>query len=378
MSDKGTSSLATPPRPTPSRRSALGYGEPPTTRRSLGQRVITSLKTLAWVTPLTILIWAYAEREQNFTDPNPVPCPVELQASSPDRSVILVLPDQTNGAHRDTTVTVTLSGPRANVYAAEREIRTMNAGHPAIQIALGPEYAPGEHTLDTKKLIDSNRVFASYGVTVKSCEPAALTVKIDTMTENSLPVRAAPTPDNLDGDPIFDPPTVNVRAPTSYFNQPNATSLSADLTKFVELKQDGQHTLPSVAVTWPYKDESVSFATASVKAIVRTSTPAQNGKVDSMLVYVIMPPGLEQHYKVEYDPSLINVRVKGPQKDIETINKLDPPPRAMLEVKPTDLKNGADNTRGVTFSNLPPEVKVLDPASYKVTFKLVERNGDSQ
>jgi hypothetical protein len=193
-------------------------------------------------------------------------------------------------------------------------------------------------------------------------------------------VRAAPLPDNLDGVPIFDPPTVVVRAPESDFKHAegsNSLFLSADLTKFLELKQDGQHTLPSVAVTWPFKDDSVSFSTASVKAIVHTSTPAQEGKINSMLVYVVMPPGLEQHYKVEYDPSVTNVRVKGPQKDIDGINKLDPPPRALLEIKPTDQKNGTENTRAVTFADLPPGVQVVDPVSYKVTFKLIER-GDSQ
>src|SRR5438876_12334266 len=63
------------------------------------EQVISNLKTLAWVVPLTLLIWIWAEREQVATtkdvaapfelvsvDPNRV---VSLAGSYPDRNLIL-------------------------------------------------------------------------------------------------------------------------------------------------------------------------------------------------------------------------------------------------------------------------------------------------
>src|SRR5690242_1264927 len=39
-------------------------------------------KTMAWVVPLTILIWVYAEREQRDTDPG-VTFPIDVRSSDP-------------------------------------------------------------------------------------------------------------------------------------------------------------------------------------------------------------------------------------------------------------------------------------------------------
>src|SRR4051794_11166045 len=59
------------------RRIALGF-----TR----DNVISNLKTLAYVIPLTLLIWIYAEREQVATTKD-VAVPFELQSVDPDRVV---------------------------------------------------------------------------------------------------------------------------------------------------------------------------------------------------------------------------------------------------------------------------------------------------
>src|SRR5262249_40168890 len=60
-------------------------------------------KTLAWVAPLTILIWVYAEREQVTTD-QPVTIPVAMKDANPNRVVRLL--------NADNNITAALTGPR--------------------------------------------------------------------------------------------------------------------------------------------------------------------------------------------------------------------------------------------------------------------------
>src|SRR5689334_24678115 len=67
--------------------------------------VISNLKTLAWVIPLTLLAWVYAEREQvaPFKDES---IPFELKSVDPNRVVSLARKDQ------DKNLILDLLGPQ--------------------------------------------------------------------------------------------------------------------------------------------------------------------------------------------------------------------------------------------------------------------------
>src|SRR5882762_4342139 len=77
-------------------------------------QVMSGLRSLLWVGPLTVLIWIYAEREQLATAPN-VKVPVELVSSDPNFIVSLANPEQR-------WVTVSLSGPHAQLDTAREKV----------------------------------------------------------------------------------------------------------------------------------------------------------------------------------------------------------------------------------------------------------------
>src|SRR5688572_310859 len=69
------------------------------------ENLIAHAKTFAWVAPLTLLIWIYAEREQvNIREDEPVP--FELVNGDGNRVVSL---------RQDTNLILKLTGPRAAV-----------------------------------------------------------------------------------------------------------------------------------------------------------------------------------------------------------------------------------------------------------------------
>src|SRR5438309_5499896 len=94
----------------------LMAGHPPTFRRRLSsatrawardtfskRQLISSLKSLAWVAPLTILIWIYAEREQLAVATN-VQVTVDVKRTVDDRIIRVLDPT-------DRRIRVDFTGP---------------------------------------------------------------------------------------------------------------------------------------------------------------------------------------------------------------------------------------------------------------------------
>src|SRR5437868_3168141 len=77
------------------------------------QQVISNLKTLAWVIPLTLLIWVYAEREQiaMYKDET---IPFELKSVSQDVVVSLT--------QKDKNLVVDLQGPQGRVQKVLQDL----------------------------------------------------------------------------------------------------------------------------------------------------------------------------------------------------------------------------------------------------------------
>src|SRR6266550_1275429 len=96
----------------------LDYGHP-AKRVPFGQKVIDVSKTLAWVAPLTVLIWIYAEREQSVPYSG-VSFPIELRTTDSNRLVTLRDPSDHN-------VVATLLGPRTAVERVMRELQSSGA-----------------------------------------------------------------------------------------------------------------------------------------------------------------------------------------------------------------------------------------------------------
>src|SRR5271165_6426917 len=86
------------------------------TRENIG----SFLKTMAWAAPLTVLIWVYAESEQQVTDVNE-PISIEVRSRDPGKVVTLE-----RGVR---SIICDLSGPRSNL---DRFKDTLSASSPIV------------------------------------------------------------------------------------------------------------------------------------------------------------------------------------------------------------------------------------------------------
>src|SRR5688500_14930782 len=262
-------------------------------------RVVSFLKTLVWVAPLTLLIWVYAEREQVYTSETEA-IPFELVSSDPKRIVSL------KGGDRN--LMVELQGPRARVADVLEKLRggTIPQG---IRIEPDPALSVNDdHDIPTKPLLERNPIFRESGITVLRAQPSRLTVVIDELDEREARVLAPPTVTNLLPATTFSPSSVKVRGPKRILDEAERRarqeggqlSVFAAIEGIAAAKTPGVQTVPGVSIELPpaLNDERVAVVPKEVDATLHVRENNAELAFDSLPVWPVNPPGLDDKYKV--------------------------------------------------------------------------------
>src|SRR4051794_11500101 len=165
---------------------------------------VSSLRSLLWVAPLTLLIWIYAEREQQASGT----ARFQIVVKSADPTQIATFMSST-----DQNVMATLKGPKARLdEATEKLDPRSNSG--AVQILVDGNRPPGQYEVDILAQIQRDYRLDGSGITVQDCQPRHVRVDVDALQERELEVRADPQA-RFQSPPVFDPPSVKVTVPAS-------------------------------------------------------------------------------------------------------------------------------------------------------------------
>jgi hypothetical protein len=308
-------------------------------------RVRDVLTTLAWVVPLTLLIWLYAEREQ--LSRTTLVVSVQLTPGKPNE---IITPSRT-------TATLTLTGPRARLES----LRASVTGQP---LALPVLRSPGrDHELQLTTLLSDLPALQRSGITVTKCEPAILNVFVDEYVEREVPVTAPALRADLQAPPVFEPRSVRVRAPATELQRRLAAGepiAVAEMATLPQLRQPGTHTVPSVPIR-PL-GETVSFSPASVKVefgIVEQQT--RQYRIPSVIIEVRKPLAVEGKLLVDVNPAVLtNVEVVGPAAVIDQMERdavRGIAPVAILRISAENIA-ARRGTKSVQF-DLPEGVRVV-------------------
>ncbi|MGH7179537.1 MAG: hypothetical protein ACREJC_19330, partial [Tepidisphaeraceae bacterium] len=238
-------------------------------------KLIDGLKTFAWVGPLTLLIWVYAEREQVWSIADQ-PIPISVASTDPSRFVRL--------RSGDSAVTATLIGPRANV---DKVLGLIGLRHdsPSVVIPIDRSLAPGQsYPLEAARLLERNPIFRDNGVSVRDCKPSQIEVFVDSLDERDVEVRGRPGMRSLSGTPVFEPRTAKVRGPKSMLDNTHDGPLSvfAELADRDELNLPGPHDLAAVRLKCSIDDPAISVIPATVKATVDVAQSDVRYEIRSM------------------------------------------------------------------------------------------------
>lgn len=336
------------------------------------ENVISNLKTLAWVLPLTLLIWIYAEREQ-VRPASDVSVPFELVNTNPDRSVWLKPP-------QDKNLILELAGPQGRLESVLADIRGGKEPE-GLRLEIPPNLDLNrEHSLDALPLVRHQRLFVEAGITVLACQPARLQVQVDQLIEREAKIVKAPQAKNIEA--TFEPPTVKVRGPLSLLSNGSSLAVYADLSSEA-LKQPGRYKLPGpglpdVLLRKPPEldDERVTIITPSdaIRATVEVRQADKTLLIRSMPVTLDHSDDLLEKYKVvDFRGVLQNVTVSGPPEIIDAIEKqeFEPKPKARVFITQQDV--GDRKSKPVQY-DLPRGVEVIETDRNRtVEFRLVDR-----
>jgi len=330
-------------------------------------QMVSSLKSLAWVAPLTILIWVYAEREQLSTVTNQT-IPISVKSADPKLIVTVIDP-------ADQNITAEIVGPRISVDKVTEQIKLIPKNERGVTIEISGSYAPGRYQISSSMVSDAE-MFRRTGVTISKTSPQTLTIDIDRIVDRELDVQVPPDLQNLVGTPTFEPRKVRVSGPQGVLETADARgqlNIFADFKDIKELKKPGKHEVPNVPLKLTVNDKNIALSQTSVKAMVEVKQQDVEYKKNSIPVYVTYPHPIDMQYRAEYEDSLPDVTMIGPSEQIEAMQKpgFEPQPKARFEVGPKDTVGQARTAR-LQF-DLPPGVR-MSPEDEKRTiqFKLVK------
>jgi hypothetical protein len=345
--------------------------------------IISNLKTLAWVVPLTFLIWVYAEREQIATYKDEA-LPFELVSVDPNRVVTL-------NSRQDKNLMVDLQGPQARVQDVLQKLRGGAGTAPqGIRLEVDRALTPNkEHDINAAQLLRSQKIFSDYGITVLSCQPARLLVMVDQVVERDARVVPPPSVENLDASSTFDPPYVKVRGPKSKLDEAAAAQEGNRLVVYAEIPEEvlrdpRHHDLPEISLQRPpaLSDDRITITGgAKVKASLDVRAADVADVIASMPILPEIPAAVAEkmqsgQLKIDFNvfkPFLTNVHVVGPKQVIAAMKLPDfaPRPKATIEDSTSDV--GDIKQKTLRF-DLPSGVSVSDEDKKRtVEFRLIDR-----
>lgn len=334
------------------------------------ENFIDAAKTFAWIAPLTILIWVYAEREQTVANFPVSDVPVEI--SSNDMFVEPVNPGTPK-------VTLVLTGPQSGLDKVKDSLA--NAPQRGLKIDIGNSFNPGNsQQINVVNRIQNLPIFKDNGVSVTESRPADILIDVDKFAERELEVQSPPDVTNLNkADTHYEPRKVIARGPASVLSSladRGLLSADADLSGNEILKSPGTHEL-TVPVRLPAlagKEDRVTFDPSSVKAFLDVRAADVTGFIPSLPIWIECPPGLLDTYKVVFtngESTIASINVTGPQSQIDLLPTAQK--WAGLVVTGNDLSHAVSRTLDY---HLPPGVVVSpDDKKREVTFQLKKREG---
>jgi hypothetical protein len=329
-------------------------------RRHLNREsFLDGLKTFVWVAPLTVLIWVYAEQEQEASDSGQVA--IAVRSADPNRIARL-------GPMSDEWILVDLKGPRSKIDAVKRQL-----ANATVPIEVPGSYPVGEVHLATEYYIQNAAMFVNNGVKVQNVRPKTIAVLVDTYSDAYLPV--APLDGARVSSAVFEPRTIHVRGPSDTLRAAQRDGklvAQADLASNPELTKPGQHEKTAVPVIVPI--ESSPFVTVTPRQVLATVSVQQNAQthtIDSVPVWLEGPSTFLKNVDVTYEPFVYKVTVSGPADQIQQIIDQRVIPHATLAVTSDEPMN-VTQSKKLEYRNLPPDVTVSKevrdkPFDYKIT-----------
>jgi hypothetical protein len=337
---------------------------------------LSSLRSLLWVVPLTVLIWIYAEREQVVTLSN-VTISVDPPPGQPGRLLIRFAPGTIHSIHAE------LRGPQA----LAEEVKDLLESN-TIPLELDRDLSAGDHAIDVATVLNRDPRVATKGILVRNCVPAEVVVTVENITTVTVDVK--PRPEDMKGlpPPVFSQSKIKVTLPEGDRKKAELEDrlyVYPNLKPYSEvLAQTGAHKLTNVALVPAFDNPSntATITPGTVEVTVNRPKSEATLVVDPVSIWAAYPQTtLAEKLIAKNTSTTSKVTVIGPEEKIDALrNALQNggiAPHATFDV---DLSGNPETEKTATLNFvLPPGVKVIDEdANRTIKYTLMPRSRTDQ
>lgn len=251
------------------------------------------ISKIAIVVFLTILIWVWADLALDETFPLSGAV-ITVDDSAPNRWVSI------GGRTTVPIDNITLKGPASKIAEVRRRIRERPPNSPSFEFFLDTEQEgmaePNEYpTFDVRDFLRKSDLLRRFGLSVESCKPANLTVKVALLIERPLSIQCFDESGNSVKPESIEPPTVSMFVPDDWGrNEPARVTLTAR-----EIEQGRAN--PILAT--PYIDLPDGQRRQS-RAVVKVKIPPKEdllkrSPITTATLGYLLSANLQGRYKVE-------------------------------------------------------------------------------
>jgi len=328
-------------------------------------RALETVKTMLWVVPLTILVWLYAEREQQVPAQNV-------------KAAVRVLPGRADQVITDVdprVIEIDLRGPRQGLDEVRNDLLE-GRGTPLV-IALPADISPGDLRYAIREAIGRSPLLTERRVSLEGVRPSEIRVRVDEKLSVEAPVQGEPAL----GEAVFEPATVVLEGPRSVLESiaPEALIATADLSRFSASPPGSYGPLPVPVRLKNRPEVVVQPSTVSVTLTVRQS---ETYTLQSVPVWIRLPAQTLSDDKLRFvveQVTLPGIQISGPLEAIDRIRKAEEAGRnevsVTIELTLEDLTTLGPRERQLTRANfrLPENVTVVDLDKLRVRFSVSNR-----
>jgi hypothetical protein len=314
------------------------------------EQFVAGFKQLLWVAPLTLLIWVYAEREQQVDDT--IRVTIDAHSSDPKTTVRLLDPP-------DGSVLMNIKGPRSRIDELHR---TLESRPTPVRVEVPPGLPPTQRLLEVKQAVQNDSRFT--GVSVSGSQPPRVNVEVDRLEERGVPVQLRPQDRANFEQPVFTPSEVKVRVPAKTLEGPlkNNLTVYADLSNFPDmspgLKSDVRGIPLKLDKAEGLPDVTVEPSTVSVSLTVRQRNSSITLNQPLFIREEDDSPLLRNAARITFDPNMYQVKLQGPPDALAMIEKNPDSVRAVITLTRDELQQGGSVSKEIRF-DLPPGVKFV-------------------
>jgi hypothetical protein len=320
------------------------------------EQFVAGFKQLLWVAPLTLLIWVYAEREQQVDDT----IRVTIDAHSSDPKIAVRLLDPPDGS-----VLMNIKGPRSRIDELHRTIESRPT---PVRFEVPPGLPTGtQHLLEVKQSVQADSRFT--GVTVGASQPPRVNVEVDRLEEREVQVqmRAEDRP-NFER-PVFVPPNVRVRIPAKALDAlKNNVVVYADLSNYPDMTPGAKPEVRGIPLKVDKAENlaGVTIEPSTVSVTVTVRPQSQTRVIPALPIREEDEAPLSRNgVDVKFDtPAIYDVKLQGPPEAIATIDPQKPDNvRAVITLTPAELSQSGTIQKEIRF-DLPPGVKFVSATRF--------------